>query len=50
MAVSWTTFGFTLIYIGLLAGSAVGYGGFSVPEGDLMTAEELERRTNLEKQ
>jgi hypothetical protein len=37
------------IYLGLLALAAMKFGGFSVPEGNLMSAEELETREVREK-
>jgi hypothetical protein len=49
IAVAWFDFGLTLIWMALLAAAASIYGGFRVPEGDLMTAEEFEARQNREK-
>jgi hypothetical protein len=49
IAVCWFDFGLTLIWMAVLAAAASTYGGFRVPEGDLMTAEEFEARENREK-
>jgi hypothetical protein len=49
IAVAWFDFGLTLIWMAILAAAASTYGGFRVPEGDLMTAEEFEARQTREK-
>lgn len=49
LALIWLSFAFNVLYLTLLFLCASTFGGFGVPEGDLHSEEDLERRAVLEK-
>lgn len=49
IALAWTDFGILTIWMSIVAAIASSYGGFDVPLGDLLPAEQLEARDVKEK-